>query len=210
MLGVIDLQCDYKRGDWKTFHFHVVDVPIPVVCGLTMAEALGLVTLHCSVDVPTPMHQRRVRDTLPPKMKNSNPVQEDIRLQLNNRLLEQKDYDDRSVRELPPLIPGQRALYQDPQSGRWAPATIVTRAPEPRSYVIQTDSGQTMRRNRVQLRSRILNITGPPLREVAQPKSNIVQNLQISVTNQPVPVGNGVSTSEWQMCKDNAPVTCAT
>ena len=28
-----------------------------------------------------------------------------------------------------------------------------------------------------------------------------------SVTNLPVPVGNGISTSEWQTCKDNAPVT---
>ena len=39
--------------DWKTFQFHVVDIPSPAVCGITMDEALGLITLHCSMDVPT-------------------------------------------------------------------------------------------------------------------------------------------------------------
>ena len=159
--GIIDLQCDYEKGDWKTFQFHIVDVPSPAVCGLPMAEALGLITLHSSVDVQTPQ-QRRERDTLPSKIRNSDPVQEDIRQQLTSRQPEQNDYHNRSVKELPPLIPGQRALYQDLQSGRWAPATVVTRAPEPGSYVIQTDSGQTMRRNRVHLRGRILGTTGPP------------------------------------------------
>ena len=126
-----------------------------------MAEALGLITLHCSVGVLTPQ-QRRERDTLPSKIRNSDPVQEDIKQQLTSRQPEQKDYHNRSVKELPHLIPGQRALYQDLQSGHWAPSTVVTRAPEPESYVIRTDSGQTMRRNRVHLRGRILDTTGPP------------------------------------------------
>ena len=206
--GIFDLQCDYERGDWKTFQFHNVDVPSPAVCGLPLAEALGLITLHRSVDVLTPQ-QRRERDTLPSKIRNSDPVQEDIRQQLTSRQPEQKDYHNRSMKELPPLIPGQRALYQDLQSGRWAPANVVTRAPEPRSYVIQTESGQTMRCNRVQLRGRILNTTGPPpsppRREVARP--NLVPNPPTGVTNQPVPAGSGDSSSKGQMCKDNAPVT---
>ena len=126
-----------------------------------MADALGLITLHSSVDVLTPQ-QSRERDTLPSKIRNSDPVQEDIQQQLTNRQLKQNDYHDRSVRDLPPLLPGQRALYQDLQSGHWAPVTVVTWAPEPGSYVIQTDSGQTMRRNRVHLRGRILSTTGPP------------------------------------------------
>ena len=120
-----------------------------------MASSLGLVTLNCSVDVPSLTKQRRVRDTLPSKIRNSDPVQEDIQQPLTNGQLKQMDYHNRSARELPPLIPGQRALYQDLQSGRWAPATVVTRAPQPGSYVIQTESGQIMRRNRVHLRGRI-------------------------------------------------------
>ena len=148
------------------------------------------------------LFQRRVRDTLSSKIRISDPLQEDVRQELTSRRLEQKDYHDRSARELPPLIPGQRALYQDLHSGRWAPATVVTRASEPRSYVIQTDSGQTMCRNRVQLRDRILNTTEPPptppQRDVAQPSI---------VPYPPVQVVNGVSTSEGQTCKDNAPVT---
>ena len=94
--------------------------------GITMAEALGLITHYCSVDVPTQLQQRRVIDTLPSKIRNSDPQQEDIRQELTNRWLEQKDYHNRSVRELPPLISGQRALYKDQQSGCWAPATVVT------------------------------------------------------------------------------------
>ena len=74
---------------------------------------------------------------------------------------------------------------------------------------MQTDSGQTMCRNHVQLRGRILNTTGPPptppRREVAQPY--LMPNPPTSVTNRPVPVGNSVSISEGQLCKDNAPVT---
>ena len=113
------------------------------------------------------------------------------------------------MRELPPLIPGQRALYQDPQSGRWAPMTVVKQAPEPMSYVIQTDSGQTMRRNLVHLRGRILDTTGPPptppRSEVAQP--NLVPNLPANVTNQPVLFRSRDGSSKGQTCKDNAPVT---
>ena len=91
-----------------------------------MAEALGLVTLHCSVDVPTSTQQMRVSNTLPSKIRNSDPQQKDIQQDLTNRRLEQKDYQNRSVRELRPLIPGQRALYQDLQSIHWAPVTVVT------------------------------------------------------------------------------------
>ena len=51
---------------------------------------------------------------MPPKITNSDPQQEDKQQELTNRRLKQMDYRSRSVRELPPLIPGQRALYRDP------------------------------------------------------------------------------------------------
>ena len=79
----------------------IVDVPSPAVCGLTMALSLGPFTLHCSVDIPTVMQQRRERDTLPAKIRNSDRQQEDIWQELTNKQLEQKDYHNRSVRELP-------------------------------------------------------------------------------------------------------------
>ena len=30
--GIINLQCDYERGYWKTFRIHIVDIPSPAVC----------------------------------------------------------------------------------------------------------------------------------------------------------------------------------
>ena len=50
--GTIDLHCKYRDTDWAGRKFYIVDVPGPAVCGLPMAEALGLVTIHCSVEMP--------------------------------------------------------------------------------------------------------------------------------------------------------------
>ena len=62
--------------------------------GITMAEALGLITHYCSVDVPTQLQQRRVIDTLPSKIRNSDPQQEDIRQELTNYSVDnQQVYD---------------------------------------------------------------------------------------------------------------------
>ena len=49
------------------------------------------------------MQQRRLRDALPSRFRNSDLQQEDIRQELTNRRLEQKNYQNRGVRELPPL-----------------------------------------------------------------------------------------------------------
>ena len=54
-----------------------------------------------------------------------------------------------------PLIPGQTVTYQDVNTGNWFPATVVTKAPEPRSYLIKTPGGHILRRNRVHIRGNV-------------------------------------------------------
>lgn len=116
---------------------------------------LRLRTTPLSAKLPSPaemMFQRRIRDTLPTMIGNTDPIHDDIKEELQNRQAQEKAYHDRKAKALPPLVPGQRALYQNVQTGRWAPAIIKEKAPEPRSYVIQTPSGQVLRRNRIHLR----------------------------------------------------------
>ena len=118
---------------------------------------LRLRTTPLSAKVPSPavlLFQRRIRDTLPSMIRSTDPMHEDVRAELQDRQAKEKALHDRSARQLPPLIPGQGAMYQNVQTGKWAPAMIRERAPEPRSYVIQTETGQMLRRNRVHLRDR--------------------------------------------------------
>ena len=117
---------------------------------------LRLRTTPISSKLPSPaelLFQRRVKDTLPAKITNTDPAHDDICREFRERQIAQKTYHDKKSRRLPPLLPGQKALYQDERSGKWTPAIIRARAPEPRSYIISTPSAQTLRRNRVQLRS---------------------------------------------------------
>ena len=37
--------------------FSIIDVPSPAVCGLPMVEASGVITLHCSLDAPSPIQK---------------------------------------------------------------------------------------------------------------------------------------------------------
>ena len=106
------------------------------------------------------MFQRRIKDSLPTKIRDTNTDHDDVRHQLRQHQMMQKDYHDRSAKDLPPLIPGQQALVRDVQNVKWSPAIVKAKAPEPRSYIIETPSGQKLRRNRVQLKESKIPPTG--------------------------------------------------
>ena len=61
-------------------------------------------------------------------------------------------YFDRNAKDLPTLIPGQNVRVQNTDSGRWEKAVVVSDCNEPRSYIVNTDEGKTLRRNRVHIR----------------------------------------------------------
>ena len=62
-------------------------------------------------------------------------------------------YHDRTAHDLPSLVPGQDVRILDNQTGKWKPATIISRCAEPRSYILHLPDGSSKRRNRVQIRA---------------------------------------------------------
>ncbi|KAK3739350.1 hypothetical protein RRG08_041670 [Elysia crispata] len=94
-----------------------------------------------------------------PKVQNQIPhiirhthKSEHIQNQLLARQNTQKTYFDQHRKELLPLIDNQQVSVQDTTTGLWSPATIIKSCGEPKSYVIQTPDGTTLRRNRRHLK----------------------------------------------------------
>ena len=138
--------------------------------GSDMSMALlSLRTTPIDSHLPSPaeiLHGRRIRGNLPVKT-HLRRDQANIRPRLEDRQTSQKAYHDLHARELPALHPGQPIRVQHPQTGRWEPATVIGQRPEPRSYIIRTNGGATVRRNRRHLRG----LTPSPARreETASP-----------------------------------------
>ena len=76
-----------------------------------------------------------------------------IREELKHRQDMQKMYHDRTVHDLPPLVPGQDVRILDNQTGKWKPATIIRRCAEPKLCILQLSDGSSKRRNRVKIRA---------------------------------------------------------
>lgn len=53
---------------------------------------------------------------------------------------------------LPELFQGQNVHAQDPTTKKWTPAQITSRAGTPKSYIIETEPGRQLRRNRIHIR----------------------------------------------------------
>ena len=124
--------------------------------------------------------------TLPAHIQPS-PEQADIRNHLSNRL------QDQNGSELPPLYKGQPIRIYRPETKTWLPGSVIAHAPEPRSYIVSTEEGTQLRRNRVQLRQTPLNSGTVPM--VGHDRSNSSlpytsppqTDSGISVTNQTSP-----------------------
>ncbi len=54
---------------------------------------------------------------------------------------------------LQPLYPGQPVRVRDEESKTWQPGTILDKLPQPRSYIVKTENGSQLRRNRQHLRT---------------------------------------------------------
>ena len=91
--------------------------------------------------------------TLLPSRMTPRPEDRKHRQQLEDRKLVMKEqYDKTAGRPLPLLYEGQNVRVLDKQNKTWFPAEIVGRAPEPRSYNLTTDQGNTIRRNKRDIR----------------------------------------------------------
>ena len=70
---------------------------------------------------------------------------------LSERADSQKAYADRHTKALPPLHTGQHVRVLNKEKKQWYPATVTSQTNE-RSYMLETEAGRHIRRNRRQLR----------------------------------------------------------
>ena len=75
----------------------------------------------------------------------------DTRNHLFNRL------QTHSGQELPILLPGQHIRVFDHPTQTWIPGSILKQTEQPRSYIVETEKGQQLRRNRCQIRNSSLH-----------------------------------------------------
>ena len=100
---------------------------------------------------------RRLRTKLPCTEASLRPSvlqQEKIQQTHLNRQRQQKKYFDRhaSSKSLSELKKGDKVRMQMTRQSPWIPATVVTQTDQPRSYIVSTTDGRTIRRNRVMLK----------------------------------------------------------
>ncbi len=104
-------------------------------------------------DLPSPAELllgRPITTLLP---SHADPGKLEHRQHLEKRTTIMKTHHDRcSGRDLPPLFRGQCVRVLDKERRTWHTGTIVEKCREPKSYLVQTPNGNTIRRTRSHLR----------------------------------------------------------
>jgi transposase InsO family protein len=99
---------------------------------------------------------RRLNSKLPSHRELLEPQSVDSRQvysKLRSRQQVQKKYYDRGTRELPPLKPGDTVGVWNDMSKTWKTAQVIEKARAPRSYIVATEEGSRLRRNRQHTRT---------------------------------------------------------
>ena len=89
------------------------------------------------------LYGRTLRSNLPMKIRGSEQVSEE----LEQRQIRQQHYYNKGAKDLAELQIGQTVGLQDTKTLRWKKACVIDKQ-DPRSYVVQTEDGTTLRRNR--------------------------------------------------------------
>jgi len=124
-------------------------------------------------DSPSPaqlLMNRRLRTILPATdtyLRPSVPDHEQVSDMLDKRQQEQqKQYNKTAMQNpFPELKAGQPVRMQMQHGATWRPAVVVSKANEPRSYVVKTPDGAVYRRNRRMLRQTNESFNTPELLE---------------------------------------------
>lgn len=94
---------------------------------------------------------RNLKSSLPMISSKLDPeVQDNVKEKLKFSQLKQKYFHDKSAHCLPALHPGENVVIQ--RKGVWEPAIVSAEHEAPRSYVVKTEQGSELRRNRLFLR----------------------------------------------------------
>ncbi|CAI9717439.1 Hypothetical predicted protein [Octopus vulgaris] len=97
------------------------------------------------------LNGRKYKTTLPTKIQP--PIdQEETREKLAATQEKSQKYYNKHAQYLPEILGGQHVHTQDPITKTWVPAQVVSRAETLRSYIIETESGRQLRRNRAHIR----------------------------------------------------------
>lgn len=117
---------------------------------------LALLSLRATplkADMKSPaemLNGRKYKTTLLTRIQG--PVdQEETRAKLEAAQAEGQRHYNKHAQNLPELLDGQNVHVQDPISKLWIPAKIISKAETPRSYIIETETGRQLRRNRVHM-----------------------------------------------------------
>lgn len=121
---------------------------------------LNLRTTPINSSIPSPaemLFNRDIRTLLPRVARHNLNKTEQIQQRMRQQQVRQKEYYDRTSRRIPPLAEHQPVFTQNPIEGTWEPATVISPASEPRSYIVKTPNGAVIRRNRIHLKERTAN-----------------------------------------------------
>jgi hypothetical protein len=121
---------------------------------------LALRTTPIDSRLPSPaemLFRRKIRGTLPVRIDNRSTQRDEITEGLELRQIDKKTHHDKHAKDLPPLYTGQQVTVQDYKTGHWNPAVVELKCNEPRSYAVKQSNGQTLRRNRGNIRETAQN-----------------------------------------------------
>ncbi|XP_037794447.1 uncharacterized protein K02A2.6-like [Penaeus monodon] len=105
--------------------------------------------------LPSPaelLNGRKMRSNLPLHLPAKERQKQEVYENFKRKQDTQKQYYDRGAKDQQILLPGQAVRVQDHITGRWTPATVIEKSQEPRSYIVETQNGGILRRNRRHIR----------------------------------------------------------
>lgn len=116
--------------------------------------------------IPSPeelLFNRKLVSNLPIKCTNNNARKEEIQYHLLDRQWLQGKQHDQHAKDLSKLSTGQLVRVQEQDTRKWTPAVVMQVCTEPQSYIIETPTGQVLRRNRRHLEEDVSNkaLTSP-------------------------------------------------
>ena len=139
---------------------------------------LCLRSIPIDYHLPSPselLYARKLKGDLPIQIRNPLTSRDEIQSRLSERQDTQKAYHDTHAHNLRPLEAGQHVRIQDHVSGRLNKATVKDRCEE-RSYLVESQSGNTLRRKRMNIRET------PPVRRLVRFTDDPVSEVQVSPT----------------------------
>lgn len=97
-------------------------------------------------------HTRTEIPTHPSLLQSTKTNHTEVQQRLRDKQKKQRQQYNKNAKTLPELHTGEDIFLRDQHSGKWRPAIVVAKAPQPRSYIVQDDDGVQCRRNSIMLR----------------------------------------------------------